>query len=83
MLNSCAVRRLRTQLFHELSAFVHTIPRLRLVRFDGEKSWIHLIPQFRHGRCQGMVPDQLSVGRSHLYGLEESGESHKRALPSR
>jgi hypothetical protein len=77
-----AVRCLGTQLFHELSTFMHPVVRLRLMRFDGEKARNHFVPQFRHGRRQGVVSHQLFVGRRHLYWLEESGESDERAFSS-
>ena len=77
-----AVRCLGTQLFHELSTFMHPVVRLRLMRFDDEKARNRFVPQFRHGRRQGVVSHQLFVGRRHLYWLEESGESDEHAFSS-
>jgi hypothetical protein len=75
-----AVRCLWTQLFHELPVVVHTVPRMRRVRFGSEEVRSHLIPQFRYGRCQVVVSYQLLAGRRYLYWLEESGEPDQRTF---
>jgi len=69
LLRPGAVRRLGTQLFHELSTFVYPVNRLRLVRLGGEKTWHYFVSESRPGGCQDVVPDQLFVGHRYLFGL--------------